>query len=272
MAYAKHILDLLRERHSKDVFISECKDGPTQSVSEHLRMDAWVMNRSWAHPCYTAYEIKVSRSDFLSDKKWRHYLPYCNEFFFVAPKGLIAVNELPPEAGLLELLGGASGKRLVKRKATQWRDVDVPESLFRYVLMCRVIVGRSEFHTERPKSEEVAFWKRFCEEKTEKRELGYQVGKAIRDKVESVKRENERLQRRMEEYRDIREWLNHIGIDSDSRVSRWSVEEKLKEQEALFPREFTWAMQNLHDALGRALKQIEPKKEADELAGVGHHV
>lgn len=82
IAYAKNILRLLEAKHSKDLLIPECKDGPTQSVSEHLRMDAWVMNRSWAHPCYTAYEIKVTRSDFLNDRKWRGYLPYCNEFFF----------------------------------------------------------------------------------------------------------------------------------------------------------------------------------------------
>lgn len=266
MSYAKHILDLLAEKHSKDVFIAECKDGPTQSVSEHLRMDAWVMNRSWAHPCYTAYEIKVSRSDFLSDKKWRHYLPYCNEFFFVAPKGLISANELPPEAGLLELLGGASGRCLVKRKAAQWREAEVPESLFRYVLMCRVIVGRSEFHAERPKSEEIAFWQRFVAEKTEKRELGYRVGKAIRDKVESVNRENERLRNRMEEYDDIRQWLSYIGVDPNGHVSRWSVEDRLKEQEALFPKEFMWAMRELHRALGNALRQIEPKKENEQAA------
>lgn len=266
MTYAKHILDLLAEKHSKDVFIAECKDGPTQSVSEHLRMDAWVMNRSWAHPCYTAYEIKVSRSDFLSDKKWRHYLPYCNEFFFVAPKGLISSNELPPEAGLLELLGGASGRRLVKRKATQWRDVAIPESLFRYVLMCRVIVGRSEFHAERPKSEEVAFWQRFAAEKVEKRELGYRVSKAIREKVEHVKRENERLQARMGDYDEIRSWLEHIGIDPNSRASRWSVEDRLKEQESLFPREFIWAMRNLRESLDKALKQIEPKAKDEQAA------
>lgn len=266
MTYAKHILDLLAEKHSKDVFIAECKDGPTQSVSEHLRMDAWVMNRSWAHPCYTAYEIKVSRSDFLSDKKWRHYLPYCNEFFFVAPKGLIGTNELPPEAGLLELLGGANGKRLVRRKATQWRDVEVPESLFRYVLMCRVIVGRSEFHVERPKSEELAFWQRFCEEKTEKRELGYQVGKAIRDKVENVKRENERLEKRITEYEDIRQWLAQIGIDPNGYASRWTVKERMKAQEDLFPRDVVWTIKYLRDHLNDALKKLEPKKEDEQAA------
>lgn len=257
MSYAKHILDLLREKHSKDVFVAECKDGPTQSVSEHLRMDAWVMNRSWAHPCYTAYEIKVSRSDFLSDRKWRHYLPYCNEFYFVAPKGLIQVSELPPEAGLLELLGGADGRRLVKRKAPTWREAEVPESLFRYVLMCRVIVGRSEFHAERPESERVAFWKQFVATKAEKRELGYQVGKAIREKAQHAEREAERMRDRMQEYEDIRSWLKHIGVDPDRHVSRYSVEEQMKEQRRIFDRNFIWDMRSLRDRLDEALKEID---------------
>jgi hypothetical protein len=230
-------------------------------------MDAWVMNRSWAHPCYTVYEIKVSRSDFLNDKKWRHYLPYCNEFFFVAPKGLIQIAELPPEAGLLELLGGADGRRLVRRKQPAWRDITFPESLVRYVLMGRVRVSRSEYIIEeRTEDERAEEWRRFIAERTENRELGYRVGKAIRETVEHVKKENERLSKRMSEYDSIRYFLERIGVDPNDHVSQWSVEDKLKEQEALFPREFMWAMRSLKDSLDTALKQLEPKEENEEAA------
>lgn len=48
------------------------------------------------------YEVKTSRADFISDKKWRDYLPFVNEFFFCAPPGTITKDELPPEVGLLE--------------------------------------------------------------------------------------------------------------------------------------------------------------------------
>src|SRR5690242_5105664 len=94
------IRKLLAAKHAEDVLVPECKDGPTQGGS-HRRMDAWVMSKSWANPCVTGYEIKVSRSDFLGDEKWRTYLPLCNEFYFVAPSGIIEPDELPPEAGLL---------------------------------------------------------------------------------------------------------------------------------------------------------------------------
>ena len=32
-----------------------------------------------------AIEVKVSRSDFISDTKWEQYLNYCDEFFFCFP-------------------------------------------------------------------------------------------------------------------------------------------------------------------------------------------
>lgn len=47
------------------------------------------------------YEIKVSRGDFKSDKKWTEYLAFCNQFYFVCPKGMIKLDELPPEIGLI---------------------------------------------------------------------------------------------------------------------------------------------------------------------------
>jgi hypothetical protein len=91
---AQTIVDLLAEKHSSDVFIRECKDGPSVNNS-HCRLDAWAMKRSWSSPCTYGYEVKVSRQDFLKDDKWRNYLPYCNEFYFAATKGLIQLEELP---------------------------------------------------------------------------------------------------------------------------------------------------------------------------------
>jgi len=85
MFTADQILNLLLIKHSKDVCVPECKGGPTW-FGRHDRMDLWTMARSWAHPRCCAYEIKVSRSDFVNDKKWMAYLEYCNELYFVAPR------------------------------------------------------------------------------------------------------------------------------------------------------------------------------------------
>ncbi len=48
------------------------------------------------------YEIKSSRTDYLSDAKWERYLPYCTHFAFVAPAGAIAPWELDRDIGLIE--------------------------------------------------------------------------------------------------------------------------------------------------------------------------
>jgi len=60
---AKDIIKILSHKHRDDVFVTECKNGP--SNRGYLRLDAWVMARSWARPKVTGYEVKVSRSDFL---------------------------------------------------------------------------------------------------------------------------------------------------------------------------------------------------------------
>jgi hypothetical protein len=69
--------------------------------------DMWAINANAAGGCRAwAYEIKVSRSDFLRDMKQADKQDpardISNEFWFVAPPGLIRPDELPSYAGLLE--------------------------------------------------------------------------------------------------------------------------------------------------------------------------
>ena len=46
---AAKIRQLLADKHSKDVFVPECKGGSTW-FSDHDRLDAWAMARSWKNP------------------------------------------------------------------------------------------------------------------------------------------------------------------------------------------------------------------------------
>lgn len=136
---AKDIKKLLAKRHRYDVFVPECKDGPTmwnnQGDPGHRRMDAWAMKKSYTQPRAICYEIKVSRVDFLRDDKWHHYLPYCNEFYFVCPPDLIDKSELPEGTGLIYT--SKKGTSLVTKKKALWRDVRIPESLYKYILFSR---------------------------------------------------------------------------------------------------------------------------------------
>ena len=51
-----------------------------------------------------AYEVKVSRSDFLSDvgrMKWKKYLSVCHRVYFAAPAGILKKSDIPEGAGLI---------------------------------------------------------------------------------------------------------------------------------------------------------------------------
>lgn len=81
------------------------------------RIDYWALATSASKDFRaTAYEIKVSRSDFKrdSDEKQAHALRYSDRFWYVTPPGLLTKADLPEWAGLMEL----HGKRLkIIRKA-----------------------------------------------------------------------------------------------------------------------------------------------------------
>lgn len=69
-------------------------------------IDLWGIRPNVPHCSALAYEIKISRADFLRDakiaKKHDGARALSNEFYFVAPPGVIKPEELPPWAGLIE--------------------------------------------------------------------------------------------------------------------------------------------------------------------------
>jgi hypothetical protein len=129
----------LAERHKRDVYVSECKTGPTLTGT-HRRLDAWVLQRSYSPLRTIGYEIKVSRADFSQDQKWVEYLDYCHSFYFVCPAGLIKSSELPEDVGLLWMT--RSG-RLHEKKRARRREPGRIMSLLLYVLMSRsrIVLG-----------------------------------------------------------------------------------------------------------------------------------
>jgi hypothetical protein len=114
----REIENLLADRHAKDVFIPQCKDGPTTGGLSI--MDGWAMNRSWSRLTFWGYEIKVSKQDFIHDEKWHTYLPYCNQLYFVCPKGVISVESVPDGVGLIYAL--PRHLKIVKKAAHRGRN------------------------------------------------------------------------------------------------------------------------------------------------------
>lgn len=68
------------------------------------RPDLFVMRKSFSRPRPTTYEIKVSRSDLMSDLnagKWQKYLDFSASVTFVMPRGLAKKEEIPLPAGVM---------------------------------------------------------------------------------------------------------------------------------------------------------------------------
>lgn len=107
------IIAKIREYYHRDtrewICIKELRIGTGYTGGANRAIDLWAINtyKSKAHKAI-AYEIKRSRSDFLrdvkkADKKHRGAKAYSDEFFYVAPEGMIKAEELPPWAGLIEI-------------------------------------------------------------------------------------------------------------------------------------------------------------------------
>jgi hypothetical protein len=141
---AQEISRCLSEKHKKinDLYFDECKNGSTWFAKngEQLRLDGWAMNKSYANPTYTGYEIKVDRGDFMRDEKWERYLPYCHRFYFVCPRGLIKMNEITdPNVGLIYYNRDSPVQKLRTVKTCHKRSIDTPPAeFFQYLLFSRV--------------------------------------------------------------------------------------------------------------------------------------
>lgn len=262
---ARVVLGLLHDKHDKDVFVAECKNGP--SDNGYRRMDAWVMKRSYAHPLIVGYEIKVNRSDFIGDEKWHKYLPYCNEFYFVCPAGLIAPEELPAEVGLM--LVSKNGNRLfIKRKAA-YRKTEAVDMvrLMTYIIMSRSkIIGTDLNEYEAVYGGKRQQWERWLADQKIDLELGYKVSSALtRRTIEEIGRarqENQRLQTEIEGFVEIRDLCKELNIRPGGWTARRDLTRKHEELISCLPDGFmdnlTKATNSL-SALLDAVKQMEEK-------------
>jgi hypothetical protein len=251
MLTADNILNLLRQKHREDVFVPECKGGPTWGTG-HSRLDAWAMKKSWAHPLVWGYEIKVSRSDFLGDQKWHSYLPYCNEFYFVCPGKLIDPSELPAEAGLLWV--ASTGRQLMKKKASARRDVEVPEELYRYLLMSRVqiIDERDPLKAcKQTREERVVYWREWLENHRENKRLGYRVSRELREHVEQVESDNQRLKAENNALALFKQRLDELGVNPNQTINEWRVNSALSQLMGDIPPYFGRQVEDTLRSLGR---------------------
>lgn len=108
MTTSPELMALIRQRHHESsIMIPELRLGCGAGNGSERRIDMWALDANPAKSCTaTAYEIKVSRSDFRRDLvdplKQRGARLISDQFFYVAPRGLIRRDEVPDWTGLLE--------------------------------------------------------------------------------------------------------------------------------------------------------------------------
>jgi len=237
---AKFICDVLSRKHWKDFFITECKNGPTQTVRHHLKFDALAVKKSWTNPRITIYEVKVSRSDFLRDKKHEQYLDYCNCFYFACPEGLIKKEELPdPRIGLVYIY---DDKRAWTRKASQIRETVVPPiSLYQYILYSRLEDDRALFWHNREE-----YLRQWVDGKISNRELGRRVNSKLINELTKLSDELSaktsfdkcwNTDEKLNDYEKLKEILEEYGYpviykNKLSEIVR-NILEKLNEKEGV---------------------------------------
>uniref|UniRef100_A0A6M3ITM2 Putative DNA repair protein n=1 Tax=viral metagenome TaxID=1070528 RepID=A0A6M3ITM2_9ZZZZ len=132
----KHLLQRYHESRG-NVFCLECRNGSSspQNPEDTRILDAWAMKPSFVSLTTYGYEIKVARSDFKGDNKWRNYLKYCSFFYFVCPKGLVTLDEIPDEAGYIEV--SKNFKCLYRRRRPPRRPIEEPIGMYKYLLINR---------------------------------------------------------------------------------------------------------------------------------------
>lgn len=102
-----HVRDLLRKRYAAPewAFMEEVAPatGGNTRYADAVAMNLW---NSRGH-VVCGFEIKVSRSDWLRElkdaAKAEPVFRYCDQWWIVAPKGVVRDGELPPTWGLLEV-------------------------------------------------------------------------------------------------------------------------------------------------------------------------
>lgn len=205
----------LAKRHEKDFFVTECKSGPTTTAARgELRIfDAIAVKKSWTQPCVTIYEIKISRSDFLSDIKWPAYKKYCNRLYFVCPKGLITPDEISDGVGLIYY--NPENQALHTTKKALYQDNPLPTNVFYYILINKLESDRHPFFSKKRE-----YIERVLADKEARLSLDFRFKSYMVNKLATLEEESERLIKEVESYKifykelqQVKECLRQNGIN-----------------------------------------------------------
>lgn len=260
------ILNLLKARHSGDVFIPECKDGATLGRRDLLKLDAWVLCRSYSPLRTIGYEIKVSRSDFERDTKWEKYLQLCHEFYFVCPGGLIRNHDLPGRVGLV---WASKDSLYTKRRAE--RIEPEPEKLTNlmiYALMARSQIVASMY--ERDKEPELSILeqkRKWVEEANARKELAFFIRGHVREVYDRIMSLELSFKQREYYIESFKGDLAKLGIIWNPEDNCWQESTRVRDEIRALKKAVDLSdirqMRSLAESLSKAADGLEPIIRSD---------
>ncbi|MBS4172102.1 MmcB family DNA repair protein [Bacillus sp. FJAT-49736] len=251
---AQDIKYVLSVKHREDFFLTEVKNGSTWSSRELAIMDGLAIKKSWAKPCLTGYEIKVSRSDFMNDEKWPVYKELCHRFYFACPTGLIQAEELPDDVGLVWF--NPEKKTLYTRKKAKFRDIEMSADLFYYIILSRLENEKHPFF-----SSQRELLEQYVIDKASRYELGRRVGSKLMKDLVDLEKQNQEMKRKLErleqneiDFKRFQGVMRKNGLNS----YRWNAAEELDEAlSTSVPPKFIETVQSIQNSCNRLSEMVQ---------------
>lgn len=169
------------------------------------RPDVYTIECSYSRFIPIAYEVKVTRADFLSDVtsgKALRYLDFAGSLVFAVPAGLVDKGEIPPGCGLI--VRGENGWRHTKKPTIQ-KVATLPRDAWMKLLLDGR--GRDVGRGIEPKPRQANRW---AQEERARKMLGEELGRMLRDRAsaryhleEEIKRLNEERAKTADQVRDL---------------------------------------------------------------------
>ncbi len=261
------ILALLKSKHCKDAIVPECKNGETWGARDLLKLDAWVLLRTYSPLTTIGYEIKTSRQDFEQDQKWTSYLDLCHAFYFVCPAGLIRATDLPQRVGII----WASKDRLfTKRKAERVEpDIEKLNRLLVYVVMSRSQIVANMFEVNKEQQvDRLKEIRELTERAVERKELAEFVRGHIRDIYGQITSKDRTFKNRESDIERFRIALEKLGITWNPEESIWMettrVENEINALRKGIDERTLWSMKAVGKTLIETANTIEGIKISQE--------
>ncbi len=246
---AQNIKKVLLQRHVDDFIAFEVRTGASWSGSGYSILDAFAMRRSWRKPLSIGYEIKVKRGDFLKDDKWMSYLPFCNQFYFVCPTGLIEKKEVGDQCGLIHIK--KSTRVVVKAPYRQTKPEDELQ-IYKHIIMSKMKSDRYPFH-----SNKAEFYRDWLNNKIAMKDLGWQMKTKMMREIVELERKVDNAKYHEDRFAYLQKIMDEFDVD------KWNLKEALKSKTGISTAEIR-LLTDIQSNVNNLVRRLAAKEKINE--------